>query len=1079
MPAFDIPLHLPILDLLADGWVRHCGHDDPLSCAAGTILLPTRRAARALTEAFLRRSEGAPMLLPRIVAVGALDETPLALAGMLDIRPAVPPLRRLALLGRLVLAAGDQFGTVPGIDQAWPLAQALADLMDEAQREDCDLAARLPGAADESMAQHWQDTLRFLRIVTEAWPAWLDENGLQDPVAHQSALLRAQAARWLGEAGGDGRPGADATAGATSGLPGRPAGAFNGVAPAGAGHPVPAGTGGVERSPVWAAGFTAAGPATQALLRAVLRLPQGRLVLHGLDRSLEEPVWQSLPASHPQAGVSRLLGALDLRRDDVVPWPGTAMSAGGSTAARPAAPVRPDPERADGSSDGPRSASPPGRVRLLSRALLPAEALGEWLRPDPALDLRGITRLQTADQQEEAAAIALILRDALEVPDRRAALVTPDRDLALRVAVELNRWGVVVDDSAGEPLDNTPPAVFLRLLATACCGGLSPVALLSLLKHPFAAAGSSPAECRRSARALERLCLRGPAPAPGIGGLRAALDAVLRRDGSAATRERVDHVLGFLARVEDCLHPLLRLDAERARFGDSPRPVPVPALIAALTEAAEALAATDAETGSDRLWSGEDGNALALHMAELGEACAVLPDGEPRVLCGLLDASLGNRTVRSRRVLRGLPDGTAEHPRLFIWGLLEARLQCVDLMVLGGLAETVWPPASDPGPWLSRPMRATVGLPPPEAQIGQSAHDFLASACAAPELVLSCPSRREGAPAVPARWLVRLDALLSGSGLRLPPHPAADWLRRIDQPRGAPRPVPPPAPRPPVALRPRRLSVTEIETWMRDPYAIHARHVLRLRPLPALEEPADAADYGIVVHGALARFLKRHGVSWPTNAREQLEADFRWALGEAALRPALAAWWAPRLDRIAAWVAEREAARRAEGAAPEAVATEIKGEVELAGPAGPFRLVGVADRIERRADGSLSLFDYKTGTPPSRKEVVSGWASQLVLEAAMAERGAFHGIGGRTAEILYWHLSGDATAGASSVPAEGEALQALVAQCWDGLEALVAAYDDPAQPFLSHPRPGWAPLYADYAQLARVAEWSAAREDGT
>ena len=489
--------------------------------------------------------------------------------------------------------------------------------------------------------------------------------------------------------------------------------------------------------------------------------------------------------------------------------------------------------------------------------------------------------LSPADQQEESSAIAMVLREALETPGATAALVTPDRDLAGRVATDLLRYGVVADDSAGEALAQSPPAVFLRLLARAVAEELAPVALLALLKHPLAAAGLSPAACRAAARALELACLRGPRPTRGVTGLRRGLD-----------RARADTAL--LERLEACLEPALRIDTA----------VEVaPALaLAALIEAAERLAATDELPGPSRLWAGEEGEALATRLAEVQAALPLLPDQRRDVLPGLLDAVLEGEVVRSRRALRGR-DGT-EHPRVFIWGLLEARLQTADVMVLAGLAEGVWPPASDPGAWLSRPMRATVGLPSPEEIVGQSAHDFVSCASAAPTVVLSCPRRRDGAPVVPARWLTRLETLLAGQGKALPQHPAAAWVRALDQPADGPRPVRPPRPCPPVALRPRRLSVTEIETWLRDPYAIHARHVLRLNSLRPLDEATDAADYGSLVHAGLHHFLAEHGTRWPADAAEGLRRAMARALAEADLREALAAWWAPRLERIADWVAE-------------------------------------------------------------------------------------------------------------------------------------------------------------------------------
>ncbi|MBV8521425.1 MAG: double-strand break repair protein AddB [Acetobacteraceae bacterium] len=498
--------------------------------------------------------------------------------------------------------------------------------------------------------------------------------------------------------------------------------------------------------------------------------------------------------------------------------------------------------------------------------------------------------------------------------------------------------------------------------------------------------------------------------------------------------------------------------------------------LTALVEAAERLATTDERPGSARLWAAEEGRALAGLIAEARAAWAVLPEQRKSVLPGLLDALLEGVVVRTRRGIRGREG--AEHPRVFIWGLLEARLQTVDTVVLGGLAEGAWPPATDPGPWLSRPMRARVGLLSPEHRVGQAAHDFFTAACAARTVVLSSPRRRDGAPAVPARWLVRLDAFLAGSGASLPRHPATDWARMLDRPVNGAQPALPPAPRPPVALRPRRLSVTEIEKWLRDPYAIYARHVLKLARLDPLDQDSDAADYGAIVHEALHRFIGKHGLDWPREAPELLQQDMQHALDRAEIRPALAAWWRPRLLRIADWVANVEAKRRQAGA-PLEVATEVAGEWEIARPRGPFGLRARADRIERRSDGTLIIIDYKTGAPPSQRDVDAGYAAQLPLEAAMAEVRAFgEGLTGAASELIYWHVNG-AREGGRAIPlckGDRDELSALIAKSRDGLLALIDRYDDPAQPYLSHPYPSHKPRFADYAQLARVPEWSAAED---
>lgn len=986
MNLFTIPPHVPFLDAVAGEWM-HRSEGDPLAVARGLVLLPTRRAARALAEAFLRLADGRPMLLPRIAALGSLDEAPLALGGALDLPPPVDPAQRLAVLSRMILAMNGAGGAPRTADRAWRLAAELASLIDEAELAGIDLSTRLPEAAEADFAAHWKQTLDFLQIVTTTWPAWLSEQGLMNSAARRVALLEAQARAW------EQAPPAE---------------------------------------PVLVAGATGGIPAVARLLRVVAHLPNGEVVLPGLDLDLDDAARDALDAGHPQAGMHRLLGDLGATPRDVRLWP---FRTGGVE------------------SEG----VPEGRVALLRQALLPATALGAWRAPQP-FALRGLRSLDTADQHEEATAIALVLREALERLGARAALVTPDRELAGRVSAELLRYGVVADDSAGEPVAQTPPAVFLRLLVRAVAEDLAPVPLLSLLKHPLAAAGLAPAACRAAARELELLRLRGPRPSRGLSGLRRALDRSRREANRHSAAD-------LLSRLEHCLEPALRLAASVV--------VAPSEALSALIEAAERLATTDELAGAARLWAAEEGEALATQLAAVLAALPVLPDQPPSAFPGLLDAVLEGIVVRSRRAVRGR--GENEHPRVFIWGLLEARLQAADLVVLGGLTETVWPPASDSGPWISRPMRARTGLPSPEERIGHAAHDFVSAACAAPQVVLSCPRRRDGAPAVPARWLERLRAFLTGQGMTVQPHPAAAWVRAIDQPAEGPRPVSPPRLRPPVGLRPRRLSVTEIETWLRDPYAIYARHVLRVRKLDALDQSTDAADYGSIVHDGLHRFLREHGTEWPPDAGHRLRQAMDRALMEAGLREALNRWWAPRLGRIAAWVTETENARRA--AQPlRAVISEVKGMCDLTRPGGPFTLVGRADRIERRADGCLAILDYKTGVPPSQREVDAGLAPQLLLEACMAAEGAF-GADWQTeaAELTYWHLTGAFTAGEACRLFKGnaETIAEAVEMARRKLIALIDSFDEPERCYLSHPHPSRAPRFPHYAQLARVPEWAA------
>jgi ATP-dependent helicase/nuclease subunit B len=982
--VFTIAPDRPFLDDLAAGILALAG-EQPLALARVTVLLPTRRAGRGLADAMLRLTGGRPALLPRIHPIGDLPDEALALAGALDAPPAVSPLARRAALARLVAA----FEPELPLDRAWRLAEELGALFDELATEDVD-PAKLRTLVPDRFAEHWQRTLKFLDIVTGAWPDELRDRGESDPAERRVRLLRAQAEAWRA-------------------------------------HP--------PEAPVIAAGSTGSIPAAAALLGVIAGLPKGALVLPGLDQRLPDRLWDRLPDTHPQAGLARLLRGLALPRDAVRAWPARADTA-------------PIPDRAD----------------LAAAIMASPEGLEVWRRRDPdrwRAALVGLARVDAADPHEEAMVAALAVRRALETPGRTVAVVTPDRFLARRIATELGRFGVRADDSGGEPLTNTPAGTFIRLLAGAVAEHLAPVPLLALLKHPLAAAAEVPSRFRLEARALERTALRGPRPAPGLDGLAAAIEAAR---GFPPRGADFDAASRCLERIRPILAPVLAL-AER----DS---VPLGELLEAHLRAAERLADTPELPGPLRLWAREDGEALGRHLAELAFAVESLPPVAPRAFPALLEPMLEGPVVRLRRV-------EAEHPRVAILGALEARLQRADLIVLAGLNEGTWPAVAEPGPWLSRPMREEMGLPSPERRIGQAAHDVAQLLCAGAEVLLTRSRRAEGAPAVPSRWLSRLAAFLSGQfgaeaeRLIRPQDDLAAIARVLDDP-GAAMPVPRPAPRPPLAARPRRLSVTEIATWIADPYALYARRVLGLEPLEPIDDEADAGDFGDIVHGGIADVLRATGLAWPardTAERMLIEALLR-RLDRRGARPAQAALWRPRLARIASFVAATEATRRS-NAPLRGLFAEVKTEHAIGGlPGGTFTLVAKADRIEQR-DGLLAVLDYKTGSVPTDKQVQAGTQPQLTLEAALAARGAFDGIPAlKPGELAYWRLSGGFVAGEQHPRCAGEEAAAAEA-AWQGLLRRLHAFDDPATPYLARPHPRLELYRSDYAVLARVDEWSA------
>ncbi|HTZ37895.1 MAG TPA: double-strand break repair protein AddB, partial [Stellaceae bacterium] len=780
---YTIAADRPFLDTLAAGLVALAG-DEPLRLARMTVLLPTRRAARSLREAFLRLTgedsdPGAPLLLPRMRPIGDLDADELdftAADETLAVPPALPELRRRLLLTRLVLewseGDGGQF-LLPG--QAAALAGALARLLDTAATDGASFT-ELARLTPLDLAEHWQVVLRFLDILPHRWPAILAAEGALDPAERRNRLLRRQAEAWR-------------------------------RAP--------------PRDPVIAAGLTGGIPALVELLRTIADLPAGAVILPGLDRLADRGVRERVAQdpAHPQYLIEGLLAALDLSADDVRDW-------------HPGAP------------SGRRE-----RLRLVSEALRPASLTDGWrdLRPAGAEALAGVSRYDCLGPQHEAVTIALLLRRKLEEPGATAALVTPDRELARRVAAELRRWRIDIDDSAGLPLARTPPGAFLRLVLDMAASEFAPVPLLAALKHPLAAGGMAPEQFRDLARTLERR-IRGPRPAPGLAGLRAALG-----DDRPALQRFVD-------RLAACLGELPALLAAEA--------TDVVALVEAHVAAAERLAASRDESGVARLWREAAGEAAAGFCHELLDAARDFPPLPGRDYPALFETLAAAAVVRP---------AFGRHPRLAIWGLVEARLQQADLVVLGGLNEGTWPGPVAPDPWMSRQMRAEFGLALPERAVGIAAHDF-AQGLGAPEAALTRAARREGAPTVPSRWLLRLDAVLRAVGLadRLGPDPEIAAAALAGDVPAMRRPLVHAPPRPPLAARPRELPVTDIETWRRDPYAIYAKHVLRLRALNALDADPDRADLGIAIHQTLAEFVRRHPRELPAHTEQVLAEIGKW-----------------------------------------------------------------------------------------------------------------------------------------------------------------------------------------------------------
>lgn len=483
---------------------------------------------------------------------------------------------------------------------------------------------------------------------------------------------------------------------------------------------------------------------------------------------------------------------------------------------------------------------------------------------------------------------------------------------------------------------------------------------------------------------------------------------------------------------------------------------PLGALVEAHLHFVEALATFDGSP--ERLWAKEAGEAASSLFLEILEA--VDPDDRlpPSAYPGFIAQLMTALPVRSKR---------PGHPRLFIWGQLESRLQQVDLVILAGLNEGLWPRTEEPGPWLNPSMRSNLGLPPLERRVGQAAHDFVQAASGA-EVVLSRSEKdQDGNPTVPSRWLVRLKALLEAQGdesLSIAEDPAwLDWAANLDLPSGVARPEDQPKPQPPIANRPRKLPVSDIERWMKNPYGLYAKRILGLKPLEPLEADPGAADRGVIIHKVLERFVKAHPGGLPEDAFERLRDFGVQAFARYNQRPQVRAIWWPRFLRVAAWVVAREAAIR--GGLSD-IQAEVKGELIIDAPAGPFCLTARADRLERRDDGRINVIDYKTGVPPTRKDMAAGQAPQLPLEGMMLGQGGFADLGKLPlGDLQFWQLAGNEEGGRLiNRPPE------LIESVLESLTALISHYDQVSTAYPASYRPPTA-RRDDYDHLARLGEW--------
>lgn len=1040
MHVFSVPVSVPLLRTviaalvdgrLVDGFEAR---NNPLNLATATLYLPTRRAGRLAREIFLDELKTDAAILPRIVALGDIDEDELAFsesseqfggAAPLDVPPPLGDLERQLTLAHLVAAWAKGEVQAPlvvgGPASTLALAGDLARLMDDMVTRGVAWEA-LDKLVPDQLDQYWQHSLQFLRIARQIWPDHLKEIGKLEPAERRDRLIDAEAARLAAHHDG----------------------------------------------PVIAAGSTGSMPTTAKFLSVVANLKQGAVVLPGLDTDLDDDAWQIIggvrnaqgkfttqPSSnHPQFAMQGLLDRLGIKRGDVEIL--------GTPAAQ-------------------------GRDVLVSETMRPSSATEQWhdrlAKPEVSAKISaGMTNLavvEAPNSEMESLAIAIAMREARHL-GKSAALVTPDRALARRVMAALTRWNLEFDDSGGDALMETSAGIFARLVAEAAAKGLEPPTLLALLKHPLFRLGGAYGGFKRAIEVLELAVLRGTRPQAGSGGLTRDFDrfrselkklnggetsSLHRAEQRAKLKEdELDLAQSLITALQKAFAPLESMAPSR--------PYDFAELAQRHYEVLSALSSD--QDGVAVVFEGAQGSILAAAFDELlGEqkqsGLAVQLGDYPEVF----------QTAFADRVVRRPEHANAQ---LQIYGQLEARLTESDRVILGGLVEGVWPPSPRVDPWLSRPMRHELGLDLPERRIGLSAHDF-AQLLGHGEVILTHSAKVGGAPAVASRFLHRLEAVAGEERWNAAKLAGANYVHfadELDKPEEI-KPIEQPAPKPPLATRPLKLSVTAIEDWLRDPYTIYAKYILRLDPLDPVDMPLSAADRGSAIHDALGEFTETYAAALPPDIVATLRGIGAKHFAPLMERPEAKALWWPRFQRIADWFADWELARRDDLAN---IFAEIRGEIGIPlDNARTFVLSARADRIEQRRDGSFVILDYKTGQPPTGKQVRMGLSPQLTLEAAILRQGGFDNIdaGSSVGELVYVRLSGNNPPGEQRTlelkvrnndtpqPPDAAADEAL-----QKLEALIRAFENEDQAYTSLNLSMWSNRYGAYDDLARIKEWSAA-----
>ncbi len=970
---YNIPYSCSFVDTLAQKFSKE--YEDNREALADVIfLLPNRRTCTSLKEAFVRFNGQRPTMLPKILPVGDFEEDDIFLLNadnkeLIDsLLPAIDDFERLFLFTKLIISKPVDYG-LPEMTyaQALSLAKDLARLIDVSYYENISFS-ELKNIVPEQFSEHWQQTLEFLKIITDHWPAILKSRNMIDSINRKNLIIKAKTEFWKEKN---------------------------------------------TAQKIVIAGVSVGYKTILDLIKTVSEIENGEIYFYGIDKLLSDTDWELIEPTHPQYEHKQLLTYLNMNRFDIPDY------------------IKPIYEE---------------REKFVSEVMLPALATTNWrnlkLGSYVSNALKGLEFIDCSDDRQEALTIALILREALNEPEKTAALVTTDRNLARRVASELGRWNIKIDDSAGKPLHLTPIGIFLRHIPYVVEEEFSDSAMLTLAKNPFLKLSREPLSLIKEVRNWEYQSRKPEFPD-------------VKKQESAELKQ-------WIIQLKEALRPLYDLYTK-------PK-VSFLTLLKTHLEVAQNLCADNVTSGEKHLWKSDEGKSAADLFSAILQQADIIQDIDPKQYLSVITSLMSSKNVRYSY-------GT--HPRLKILGPIEARFNQFDTIVIGAVNEGFWPEIPSTDPWLSRPMKSTINMSMPETNIGVLSSDFCQLLCAK-SVYVTRSERSNSAPTNKSRWLLRIETVLKAC--QIDPNKLKNFryiglAKILDTPSKIDKIVPP-APKPPVYARPRKLSASAIETLMRDPYEIYAKCILNLYPLNELEEKLDASDYGNIIHKILEKFNNKYPQKLPDKALDELKKIGVDEFGKNNVSSETRAFWWPLFEQMAEWIVNTERKYRDQ---TTKVYSEVKGEIEYQAPAGAFKITARADRVDITQEGKINIIDYKTGSIRSKKEVYAGYAPQLPIEGLIASQGGFYKEENgkkqyidatEVNELIYWKL-GDKDVHYVINENEVDLLEKTHSQ----LHKLISIFDFETTPYLARPNPKHLPKYSDYEHLARVKEWLTEGQD--